>query len=273
MQHIRYGFSIQKKNGVKYLTIPSFEEAGGIISAFSTRIGGVSPAPWNTLNFSKKREQNPENFIENLNRFGGAAGFDYKDAVAINYAHSAVLYHAGSGDEGLGLVKGNVPIYCDGVYTDTVGLPIMSFHADCVPLFFYDPVSRCIAVCHAGWRGVAAHMARNAVTSLVSLGSNERDILAAVGPCISSEYYEVGQDVADVFANGFGNDTLKYRNERIHLDLANACVYDIMSCGVLPEHITVSGLCTYRESEMFFSHRRDKGITGSMAALLQLTDK
>ncbi len=270
MQHIRYGFRLFQKNGVKYLTIPSFEEAGGVISAFSTRVGGVSPFPFNTLNFSKKREGSAENFFENLGRFGGAVGFDYRDAVAINYAHSPVLYHVAAGDAGRGVVKENVPIFCDGLYTQAAGVPIISFHADCVPLFFYDPKGRAIAVCHAGWRGIAAYMAKNAISSLVSLGSREGDILAAVGPCISKENYEIGQDVADIFTGEFGKDTVEYRDGSIFLDLAGACVAEFINCGISPDNITVCGLCTYKESELFFSHRRDKGETGSMAAVLQL---
>ncbi len=270
MQHIRTGFSIIEKNRLKYLAIPSFEEAGGVISAFSTRVGGVSPHPFDTLNFSKKREQNDNNFFENLKRFGDAAGFEYKNTVAINYAHSPDLYHAAAGDAGRGIAKENVPMFCDGLFTDTAGLPIMSFHADCVPLFFYDPKVRAIAVCHAGWRGIAAHMIKNAVKSLVSLGSRESDILAAVGPCISGEFYEVGPEVADVFISGFGSDKVEQRNGGLFLDLAGVCAADIMDCGISPGHVTVCGLCTYKEKGLFFSHRRDKGVTGSMAAVLQL---
>lgn len=270
MGQIRYGFNILERNGVKFLSVPAFDEAGGVLSAFSTRVGGVSSKPFNTLNFSKKREQNDNNFFENLNRFGNAAGFDYRKTVAINYAHSPDLYRAVMDDAGRGIIRENVPVFCDGIYTDTTGIPIMSFHADCVPLFFYDPKGRSAAVCHAGWRGVAAHMASNAVSSLVSLGSRESDILAAIGPCISGEYYEVGRDVAEVFLNGFGNDTVTYRNGSVYLDLVKACLSEFINCGILPEHITVSGLCTYKESGLFFSHRRDRGNTGSMAAVLQL---
>lgn len=270
MHHIRNGFSLIQKNGLKYLTIPSFVEAGGVVCAFSTRVGGVSSAPFDTLNFSKKREQNDENFYENMKRFASAADFNYERSVAINYAHSAVLYRVGSDDAGRGITKENVPIPCDGLYTDEIGLPVISFHADCVPLFFYDPKGRCVAVCHAGWRGIVGHMAKNAVSSLVSLGSRVSDILAAIGPCISSENYEVGSDVADIFISEFGNESVEYRNGGTYLDLAAACVSDLTSSGINPYNITVSGLCTYKESDLFFSHRRDNGRTGSMAAVLQL---
>ncbi len=272
MQSLRQGFTLREKQGLKYLTIPSFEEAGGVVCAFSTRIGGVSPAPYDTLNFSKKREQSLENFLENFKRFGQAAGFDHKKAVSINYAHSALLYKASPSDAGCGITRDDVPEVCDGLYTDETQLPLISFHADCVPLFFYDPIKRCVAVCHAGWRGVVSHMAANAVKALLSLGSNAGDILAAVGPCIGPERYEVGRDVSGLFLTEFGKETLETRGGRTHLRLSRACVLDMLSAGILPVNITEAGLCTYDESRLFFSHRRDMGCTGSMAAVIMLTD-
>lgn len=267
---INQGFKLNERKGVKYLTIPSFEDAGGVICAFSTRVGGVSPKPFDTLNFSRKREMSAHNFTENLKRFGEAAGFDNTRAVSINYAHSAELYQVKAGDEGRGITRESVPKICDGLYTAEENIPLMSFNADCVPLFFYDPKKRCAAACHAGWKGVAAHMAANAVKSLVSLGCDAGDILAAVGPCISAEYYEVGEDVAGLFIDEFGGDTVQTRGGALFLDLNKACIDDMLGSGITTRNITDSGLCTYKEEELFFSHRRDKGKTGAMAAVIML---
>ena len=259
MQQVNKGFTQWKKNGVRYFTIPSFERAGGVICAFSSRIGGVSPKPYDTLNFSLKREPNRPNFLENMRRFGDAAGFDSKSAVTIHYAHSALVYHARLEDAGKGIISDVVPDICDGLYTEATGLPIVSFHADCVPLFFYDPVRRAVSVCHAGWRGVTAHMARNAVEALLSIGCREKDILAGVGPCISVLNFEVGEDVRDIFLKEFGTDTVQNREGRLYADLNAACVLDMLDGGLSPENITVSGLCTYQNPYLFFSHRRDHG--------------
>jgi hypothetical protein len=272
MRDIRRGFRLNENRGVTYLTIPSFERAGGAVCAFSTRVGGVSPKPFDTLNFSRKREQNEENFIENIKRFGEAAGFDYKRAVAINYAHSAALYRAEASDAGCGIIKEGVTMVCDGLYTTDAGLPLMSFHADCVPLFFYDPRMRCACVCHAGWKGVAAHMAARAVSSMVSAGCTPCDILAAVGPCISAKRYQVGADVADIFLDEFGEDTVETKDAP-YVDISKACIIDIIRSGVCPGNITAAELCTHNEESLFFSHRRDKGKTGAMAAVIMLTDK
>lgn len=264
---------LKEKDGVKYLSIPSFEQAGGVICAFSTRIGGVSPKPFDTLNFSRKREQSNENFAENFKRFAQAVGFDENKAVGINYAHSPDVYQAHMEDAGKGIFGEPLPEFCDGLYTDEIALPILSFHADCVPLFFYDPKRRAVAVCHAGWRGVAAHMVQNTVESLVAVGCKESHILAAIGPCISVDHFEVGEDVKDIFYRQYGSSVIQTRNDKLYVDLNKACVQDMLSAGLKRENITDPALCTYAEQDLFFSHRRDHGKTGAMAAVIALKDE
>ncbi|MGI5850242.1 MAG: peptidoglycan editing factor PgeF [Christensenellales bacterium] len=267
---IHYGFAFQEKQDVKFFTIPSFEEAGGVVCAFSTRVGGVSSKPYDTLNFSRKREKSTLNFLENIKRFGNAVGFDFSKSVAINYSHSAMLYRAKRIDAGCGIIKDNVPIVCDGLYTDTQNLPLISYHADCVPLFFYDVKRRAVAICHAGWRGVISHITQNAIIALSMLGSAPGDILAAIGPCISVRHFEVGTDVSSLFVREFGDNTIEIRNSRIYANLAKACVLDMLSSGIKPANITVSDICTYENNKLLFSHRRDKGLTGAMAAVIKL---
>jgi YfiH family protein len=269
---IRHGFTLKEKLGVKYLTIPSFEDAGGVLCAFSTRIGGVSDRPYDTLNFSKKREGSLQNFIENLKRFGNAVGFNHEDTVAINYAHSAELYKAELSDAGCGILKKNVPVICDGLYTDKIHLPLMSFHADCLPLFFYDRKQKIIVICHAGWRGITRHITKNSIKSLLSLGSAVQDILAAVGPCICGRHYEVGQDLSEIFISEFGEEIISTMDGRIYANLASAVVLDMTGSGIRPENLTLSDMCTFEDSQLFFSHRRENGKTGAMAAVIEITD-
>ena len=264
---------LKENNGVKYLTIPSFERAGGVTCAFSTRIGGVSPKPFDTLNFSRKREQSDENFEINFRRFANAVGCDADISVGINYAHSGDVYRVTREDVGKGIFREALPKICDGLYTDEPGIPIFSFHADCTPLFFYDPVRRAAAVCHAGWRGVTAHMAANAVNALVSLGSKKGDILASIGPCISVKNFEVGEEVRDIFTAAFGASVVQEREGRLYVDLNRACLIDMTQAGLDPLKITDAALCTYEHEELFYSHRRDKGQTGAMAAMILIKDK
>ena len=265
---------ILKENiGVKFLTIPSFERAGGVVCAFSTRIGGVSPKPFDTLNFSRKREESDENFEENFRRFADAVGFNADIATGINYAHSAEVYHVRREDAGRGIFKEALPSVCDGLYTDEPGIPILSFHADCTPLFFYDPVRRAAAVCHAGWRGVVAHMAANAVEALASLGCRKENILAAIGPCISAKNFEVGEEVRDIFFNTFGGSVVLERGGRLYADLNKACLKDMADAGLSPSQVSDAAMCTYDGEELFYSHRRDNGKTGAMAAVILMKEK
>lgn len=264
---------LKENNGVKFLTIPSFERAGGVTCAFSTRIGGVSPKPFDTLNFSRKREQSDENFAENFRRFAKAVGFDADISVGINFAHSADVYRVGRKDVGKGIFREALPEICDGLYTDEPGIPILSFHADCTPLFFYDPVRRAAAVCHAGWRGVAAHMAAHAVEALAAMGCNKADILAAIGPCISVKHFEVGEEVRDVFAGTFGRSVVQERDGSIYVDINKSCIIDLAEAGLDSSQVTDAAICTYGNEELFFSHRRDKGKTGAMAAMILIKDK
>ena len=250
--------------------IPAFERAGGVVCAFSTRIGGVSPPPFDTLNFSRKREPNEANFQENMRRFADAVGFDSHRAVLDNYEHGVALYHAKGEDAGRGVVREALPVFCDGLLTDETELPLVSLHADCVPLFFYDPVRRAVAVCHAGWRGVSGHMVLRMVEALCGMGCRPENILGAVGPCISVRCYEVGEEVRDIFIHEFGSESVQEREGRIYADLAAACVIDMRRAGVAAANITVSDLCTYENSYLFYSHRRDKGQTGAMAAVILL---
>lgn len=270
MYETKHGFTLWKKKGVRFFTIPSFERAGGVTCAMSTRIGGVSPKPYNTLNFSRSREHNEENFIENFRRYADAVGFDYAKAIANNYEHGSVVLKTQMSDAGRGIVKDNLDRHCDGLFTTEENLPLVTYHADCVPLFFYDPKRRAAAICHAGWKGVSMHIIKNALSSLVEIGCKHDDILAAVGPCISKKHFEVKRDVSDVFQQTFGTDVIEHRDSKIYVDLPKACVKDMLDTGISAGNITLSDLCTYEHERLFFSHRRDKGQTGAMAAVICL---
>ncbi len=270
MNEINHGFTLWKKKGVRFLTIPSFEKAGGVTCVMSTRIGGVSPKPYDSLNFSRTREKNEDNFKQNFYNFGQAAGFDYKKAVANRYEHGNNVIEINIAEEGRGVVKDELDVFCDGLVTSTTGLPLVTYHADCVPLFFYDPVRRAAAICHAGWKGVSTHIIKRAVGSLIGIGSKNEDILAAIGPCISVKHFEVKSDVYSVYEQLFGSEVLRLNEGKVYIDLPKACVTDMLATGIQASNITLSDLCTYDNPRLFYSHRRDKGITGAMAAVIML---
>ena len=273
MNEINHGFTLWKSKGVRFLTIPSFRRAGGVTCAMATRIGGVSPKPYKSLNFSQAREQNKYNFELNMQRLSNSVGFDYKSAIANKYEHGATLFNATHADAGSGVVRDCLSEFCDGLYTVEYALPLITYHADCAPLFFYDYINRAVAICHAGWQGVSKHINRNAVLSLTNLGSKPENILCAIGPCISVKHFEVQQDVSSVFEQTFGSDVIEYRDSRTFIDLPKACAKDMIEADIPPGNITMSDLCTFDNKRLFFSHRRDHGETGAMAAIIQLNEK
>lgn len=270
MSDIKHGFTLWKKKGVRFLTVPAFEKAGGVTCVMSTRIGGVSRRPYDSLNFSRSREQIENNYQENFFRLGSAAGFDYTKAIANKYEHGNNVIAVTQNEAGMGVTREELPKFCDGLYTEDEQLPLVTYHADCVPLFFYDPKRRAAAICHAGWKGVTTHIIKNAIASLVGIGCKPEDILAAVGPCISVKHFEVKSDVSDIFEQVYGSIVLQNRDGKVFVDLPKACLADMLEAGVKEGNITLCDICTYDNPRLFYSHRRDNGMTGAMAAIIML---
>lgn len=152
--------------------------------------------------------------------------------------------------------------YLDGVdalFTTMPNICIGITTADCVPLLFFDPVKKVIAAAHAGWRGTCGRIAEKTVCSMIEkYHCNPSDIIVTIGPSISSQVYEVGQDVVEKFKqNNFEMDELvEIRNDAIFLDLWAANKQCLLATGVLPQHIEIAGICTYTDHEKFFSARR-----------------
>ena len=266
---VQYGFERRQRGGVVYYTIPSFDKTGCVDVGFTSRIGGVSQGCYASLNFSLKREGNMENLRENFRRAAGALGVPFETLVLDNYAHGDGIYHATQDDCGKGLIRETDLPKCDALIITEPGVTAVTLHADCIPVFFLDPVKKIACVAHAGWRGVYQSLPQKIADAFVSeYGSKKEDILAAIGPHIMKETFEVGRDVSDLFEERFGAGTVMERDNRITVDMQRAILQQFMDAGLEPEHITCANLCTYSTPELFYSHRRDKGMTGAMASLI-----
>ena len=164
----------------------------------------------------------------------------------------------------------------DGLVTDVPGLVLVTFYADCVPLFFLDPVKHAVGLSHSGWRGTVGKIGKVTVETMVrEYGSRPEDILAAVGPSICQDCYEVSADVIEAFQKQYGKkqwDSLFYKKEngkyQLNLWRANELVF--LESGILPEHISVTDVCTCCNPEILYSHRASKGMRGNLAAFLGL---
>ena len=264
------------EKAVPYFTFPAFDELPGIIHGFSSRLGGVSEGFLSSMNLSFSRGDEPERVRENFRRIAESIGFSDMDLVFSMQTHTANVRRGGREDCGRGLER---PVgYCDvdGLVTNEPGVVLATFYADCVPLFFVDPVHHCIGLSHSGWRGTVGKIGKATVEMMAKeFGSEPGDLLAAVGPSICQECYEVSEEVIGLFRENFAEELwpkLFYRKDNGHYQLnlweANRLIFQ--EAGILPQHITVTDICTACNPELLFSHRASGGKRGNLAGFLEI---
>lgn len=265
------GFDRRTKGGFVYFISPLIEETGLVKHCFTARKNGVSPAPYNSLNFSAKREQNTENILKNYEIVARHFGLNVQNFVVDNYAHSYRAIHVTKEDQTKGLPgRASLPL-SDGLATQNCSTTLVTLHADCLPLYFLDKKRKAVALCHAGWKGLFSHIVvKTADLMREQFGSEPEDIIAAVGPGIGPCCFEVQQNVYTLFEKEFSNAVVLQQNGKMYADLWKAAVMDMQSVGIPSQNISVAQLCTSCDREHFFSHRRDEGKTGAMLAFIQL---
>lgn len=267
---------IRQKGEVPFLTFPSFEELKGIRHGFSTRLGGVSREHLYSMNLSFTRGDDPENVKENFRRMGEAIGFSEKDLVFSHQTHTTNVRIVTKEDRGCGFLRPLPYQDVDGLVTNQRGLVLSTFFADCVPLFFADPVKGVIGLSHSGWRGTVGKIGKKTLEVMTeTFGCGKEDIFAAIGPSICQDCYEVSEDVIEEFKAQYRRedwDSLFYRKEngKYQLNLWKANELVLQEAGILPEHISVTDVCTCCNSEVLYSHRASQGKRGNLAAFLQL---
>ena len=267
------------KNGVTYMAFESFEKAG-VKHGFSTRLGGVSEGVFSSLNLRFERGDEEENVRENFKRIAAAIGISYENMCFSKQTHTTNVVIVDKSMAGNGIVRPNVFNDVDGLITNEKDLPLVTFHADCVPLFFYDPVCKVVAAAHSGWRGTVGKIGKVVIEKMnENFGSNPADIICGIGPSICKDCYEVSKDVADAFKSSFGEDYDKILRpstfnpddeNKFMLDLWEACKLALLEAGVKEEHIEVTDYCTRCNPELFYSHRVMGNERGSMAAFISL---
>lgn len=271
---VKHGFIYKRTNkGTGLYCAEALDKAGGVSHGFSTREGGITvDPPKASLNLSWTRCGSPEEVIANFKIFAEGAGIDYDDMAVVNHEHGANVLRIAHEHRGRGFYKDPLPP-CDGIITDDPTVTLVTSHADCGAYFFYDPVHRAIGMAHAGWKGtllrIGAEMARRMAEEF---DTDPSDIIAATGPCICRDCFEVDADLGEKFQSEFGYPGISRpgRQGKAYVDLELAAAVQFVEAGIRPESITLMNACTYENRQHFFSHRRDKGITGSMAAYIKL---
>ena len=254
----------QKQGTLEYLT------AEGITAShcFTTRHGGVSTGSQSSLNLAIGRGDSMENVETNLHILGNALGFDPQKLVMTMQIHSDIVRVVTEKDCN-GLCHRNYP-QCDALVTNTPGVALLVFTADCTPLLFHDPVTGAVGAAHAGWRGTAQAIGARVVEAMVNhFGSRPEDIRAAVGPNIGMCHFETDADVPEAMLKAFGDEASAYiekKGEKYYLDLKEINALSIRRAGV--QHIEISDACTMCQPDRFWSHRVTKGDRGSQGAII-----
>ena len=268
----------QNKTGqVEYLTFPLIEQTGLVRHLFTTRLGGVSKDIYGTMNLSYTRGDDKDAVDETFRRITRVLKCELGDIVCSDQTHTVNLRVAARKDGGKGIVIPRDYTDIDGLLTDEPGLVLATFYADCVPLYFVDVKKRAIALAHSGWRGTVARMGRCVTDKMKEVyGTDPADIVAAVGPSICQECYEVSEDVADAFAQEFrrqgqADEILQSKGGgKYQLDLWRANEIVLKEAGIPAERIQVTDICTCHNSEYLFSHRASKGRRGNLGAFMGL---
>ncbi|MDD5949875.1 MAG: peptidoglycan editing factor PgeF [Lachnospiraceae bacterium] len=266
---------IQEKNGVPFITFSKLKEAG-VTHGFSTRLGGVSQEHLASMNLSFARGDSPLNVHENFRRMGEAIGFTPEQLVFSDQQHQSVIRKVTKEDAGKGIVRTRDYTCVDGLVTDEPGLCLTTFYADCVPLFFYDPVKKVVALAHSGWRGTVAKIGAKMVHLMErDYGCMDYNIIAAIGPSICKDCYEVSRDVYEEFEKSFAVSELEEIFEaktdgKYQLDLWKANELILTQAGIQKEHLDVTDICTCCNPDLLFSHRASHGKRGNLAAFIML---
>lgn len=227
-------------NGVPYLSYPLLEETGAVKHGFSTKLGGVSTGSCATMNISTTRGDDPEAVAENRRRIGAAIGVRPEDMTYTHQTHTTNVAVVRAEDRGRRFLE------TDGLVTNVPGICLVTFYADCVPLFLVDPVKKAIGLSHSGWRGTVGKMGKVTVQAMMrEYGSRPEDIVAAIGPSICQDCYEVSEDVIDRFRDSFNEAVwpkLFYRKEngKYQLDLWRANEEVFLEAGIRRENLAVT---------------------------------
>ncbi len=278
--------ALQERAGVPYMTFPALDATGLVVHGFSTRLGGVSQGDCATMNFANGRGDDPANIRENYRRMAVALGFVPEKMVLSYQTHTTNIRQVTVEDLGKGYDRERDYRDIDGLITDVPGAVLVTSYADCVPLLFVDPVQKAIGASHSGWRGTVARMGRCTVEAMKeAYGCRPEDLIVAIGPSICQDCYEVSEDVAEAFSQELGlelpveDDVVNTpsiikktpgKEGKYQLDLQLANVQILTEAGVLPEHISVTDVCTCCNKDVIFSHRGSQGRRGNMGAFLSL---
>ena len=246
-----------------------------LIHCVSTRFGGVSQGECRSLNLGFNRNDTRDNVLLNYQLLCDSVGVKTDSLVLTNQVHDIKVAVIDEKDKGKGFSKKSDLIGIDGLLTISPGVTIVTFHADCVPIFLFEPNIRAAAILHSGWRGTLENIASNALAAMRDIPGFSADrLVAAIGPSIDSCCFEVDEDIYRLFKNKFDNVELYTRvnDGKWKIDLKEIIKLELLSEGLQKDNIHNCGICTKCRKDLFFSYRGDNRKTGSFAAFMQIKE-
>lgn len=253
-----------------------FDKYSNVNAGFSTRLGGVSREHLESLNLSFSRGDENENVLINHERFAKAVGYDMKRLVFSDQIHKTGVYKVTSADCGKGITIESDIKGIDALITNEKNIPLITFYADCVPLYIYDTKNAAIGLAHSGWRGTVSNIAAETIAAMSrEYNTKPKELVCAIGPSICQTCYEVSQDVYEEFAAAYSEEEIKaifhrVSDEKLMLDLHEACRINFIKAGVPSSSISKPDICTCCNPHFLYSHRASKGQRGNLAAVMLL---
>src|SRR4030042_4714169 len=270
-------FELKELGPVKYFNCRELDNTNLVVNAFSTRLGGVSKSPFNSLNLSYNVGDEENRVAENRKIILDVLSIDYRTAVTAQQVHKDKISLVRKEDKGKGAFEYSKGItQTDAFITDIPGIPLIMCYADCVPIFILDPVKKAIALIHSGRKGTELELTLKTLFKMKKIfKTNPCSCLAAIFPSIGPCCYCIKEEnkiddywLKEVKYNG-KSVSLQNKSRR-SLDLRKANYRQLIKGGIEGKNIFVNDLCTADHPELFFSYRRDKGNTGRMAAIFML---
>ncbi|MNW25320.1 Laccase domain protein [compost metagenome] len=254
-------------------------------AGFTTRSGGTSRPPYHSLNCAYHVGDDPAAVLDNRIQIAGRLGFEAEAWTCGEQVHGTSIAVVTAEDRGKGFRdRASAFADTDGMITNVPGVLLTSFYADCVPLYFWDPVERVVGLAHAGWKGTVGQIALRMITSMEEqYGTARAHLRAAIGPSIGSCCYEVDEHVmrhirvleAESGGNGSWNQKVYYPTDagKTMLDLKQCNRQIMMKAGILASNIECTTLCTSCRNDLFFSYRKENGLTGRMASWIGFEER
>lgn len=234
-----------------------------VTSFFTTRMGGVSLAPYTDANLAFHVGDDPLHVLENHTRLAQKMEYDHHRLIHMRQIHSDHIVLVTDA------LNFDTPPECDALITNRLNTPLMVMSADCTPILLYDPINHACAAIHAGRAGALNEILPKTITAMYqNFGSSASDIHAILGPSIHGCCYEINPTIADeTRVRGYA-DALHYEGEKIFLDVNTVLTHQLKQMGVTNTEIINE--CTACHHEKYFSYRADQQHTGRIAGVIIL---